>query len=266
MSQDKYRVALEKAFTELGQPARWEYSEIKRLAKTLRVIDERAGGIAGKKILELGSSVGVQLAALAKLEAENCVGLDKFIFPETHESPFRVTPEQLSDLEKVWEANRMEIKPYDLSEVFPFADSTFDIVVCNAVIEHTAGIHKHLFAEARRVLKPGGYFVVTTPNLATLLKRVRFLFGRSPMWDLKDYFETGKQFTGHVREFTVPECRTMFSWSGFEAVVVYARPAYFSWRQLKRPRIWHRVILSWLSWLSPNLGDVIFAVGRKPQG
>lgn len=264
MGQDRYRAALEEAFRELGQPAKWEYSEIKRLAKTLGLIDRRAGGIAGKKILELGSSVGVQLVALAKLGAAECTGFDKFIFPDTHESPFRVTTEQLADLEKVWTANRVQVAPQDLGDSFRSADGAYDIVTCNAVIEHTAGIHKRLFAEVHRVLKPGGYFVVTTPNLATLLKRVRFLFGRSPMWDLKDYFETGTGFTGHVREFTVKECRQMFGWSGFEVVTAYSRPAYFSWRQLKKPHIWHRVIMSWLSWLSPNWGDVIFVVGRRP--
>ncbi len=265
MPQNKYRRALEDAFRALGQPAKWEYSEIGRLSKTLALIDRQAGGIVGKKILELGSSVGVQLVAMSKLGAGECAGLDKFVFPETHESPFRVTSDQLVELKKTWEANRVRILPHDLGDRFPFADGAFDIVTCNAVIEHTAGIHRHLFSEARRVLRPGGHFIFTTPNLAMLLKRLRFIFGRSPLWDLKDYFKTGPQFTGHVREFTVKECRQMLEWSGFEAVAVHSRPTYFFWHWLKMPRIWHRVLLQGVSFLSPNWGDLIFAVGRKPR-
>lgn len=260
---DKYVTALDSSFAELGKLAKSERSEARRLALTLRLMDEGVG-LEGKNILELGCSVGVLLTALGKLKA-HAQGLDKFVFPETHDSPFRLAPEEFEQAQKVWRANGVSVAPHDLAQKLPFADNTFDCVVCNAVVEHVQGIHKQLFAEVLRVLKPGGRFVFTTPNLAMLLKRVRFIFGRSPNWDIKDYFETGSQFTGHVREFTVLECEQMLKWSGYAEIKVFSRPTYFFWHQLKMPKLWHRVFLQGVSLISRNMGDLIFASGRKAQ-
>ena len=51
------------------------------------------------------------------------------------------------------------------SEKLPFPDASFDVVTCIEVIEH---IHPYyalrMLLEARRVLKPEGKLVVTTPN------------------------------------------------------------------------------------------------------
>lgn len=45
----------------------------------------------------------------------------------------------------------------------PFGDATFDVVVTSNVLEHV-DTPDALFAEVRRVLKPGGLFVNKTPN------------------------------------------------------------------------------------------------------
>jgi len=49
---------------------------------------------------------------------------------------------------------------YDL----PFADSSFDLVTCNVVMEHL-GEPKKALAEVARVLVRGGALVINTPNL-----------------------------------------------------------------------------------------------------
>jgi ubiquinone/menaquinone biosynthesis C-methylase UbiE len=56
----------------------------------------------------------------------------------------------------------------------PFADSTFNLVTANMVLEHTTD-PASLFAEVHRVLRPGGRFVVHTPNAqgyTTILTRL----------------------------------------------------------------------------------------------
>lgn len=45
----------------------------------------------------------------------------------------------------------------------PFADNEFDLVWCAEVIEHLKD-PAFTAAEVRRILKPGGQFIVTTPN------------------------------------------------------------------------------------------------------
>lgn len=51
----------------------------------------------------------------------------------------------------------------DLLEL-PFEDNSFDIVTCREVIEHVEDEQKAL-KEIKRVLKPHGYLLITTPNL-----------------------------------------------------------------------------------------------------
>ena len=44
----------------------------------------------------------------------------------------------------------------------PFAPGSFDAVLCNQVLEHVP-TPQHIFAEAARVLRPGGVLLLTTP-------------------------------------------------------------------------------------------------------
>jgi len=48
-------------------------------------------------------------------------------------------------------------------ETLPFESELFDVVVTNHVVEHTPNQGKHI-AEVRRVLKPGGFIYLATPN------------------------------------------------------------------------------------------------------
>ena len=45
----------------------------------------------------------------------------------------------------------------------PFADRTFDSVVCFELIEHVEE-HRRVLSEARRMLRPGGILLISTPN------------------------------------------------------------------------------------------------------
>jgi ubiquinone/menaquinone biosynthesis C-methylase UbiE len=49
----------------------------------------------------------------------------------------------------------------------PFADASFDCVICSQVIDRVPR-DDALFAELSRVLRPGGLFILATPDSATL--------------------------------------------------------------------------------------------------
>lgn len=62
----------------------------------------------------------------------------------------------------------------DLDEPLPFRDETYDLVICCEGIEHLE--HQYGFArELARVLKTGGRLILTTPNIANIASRLRFL-------------------------------------------------------------------------------------------
>jgi SAM-dependent methyltransferase len=59
----------------------------------------------------------------------------------------------------------------DLSqEVLPFNDDEFDFVYCSEVLEHLRK-PETLLKEVKRILKPKGYFLITTPNEPNLFQR-----------------------------------------------------------------------------------------------
>lgn len=83
------------------------------------------------------------------------------------------------------------------SEPLPYPDANFDFVTCSEVVEHLEN-YRGLIREASRVLKPGGLFVVTTPNVLNAFSRARYLvsgfanlFGPLPVKNDKLYSAGG---------------------------------------------------------------------------
>jgi Methyltransferase domain len=62
---------------------------------------------------------------------------------------------------------------------FPAAGGDFDLVIWNRDLDTVKNLG-HALREVRRVLRPGGIFVVAVPNLAALHNRLLLLAGRQP--------------------------------------------------------------------------------------
>lgn len=89
--------------------------------------------------------------------------------------------------------NGVEIAKLDLEEdTFPFGDHTFDVIICNQVFEHLKQIY-HPLDEIYRVLKPGGHFIFSVPNLSSFHNRIMLLLGMQP--------SSIRLFGPHVRAF-----------------------------------------------------------------
>lgn len=113
----------------------------------------------------------------------------------------------------------------------PFADSSFDFLCCNQVLEHVFETEK-LLREFRRVLTPQGICVVSVPNLASWINRIVVLFGGQPLGSeigtesvTYGFWPTFlqsrlKQFTpsGHIRDFSPRGLKDITAACGFEAL------------------------------------------------
>lgn len=65
------------------------------------------------------------------------------------------------------------------TEVLPMDTASMDVIICNQVFEHL----KNIFApmdEIARVLKPGGNFIISVPNLSSFHNRIMLLLGLQP--------------------------------------------------------------------------------------
>jgi ubiquinone/menaquinone biosynthesis C-methylase UbiE len=164
-------------------------------------------------------------------------------------------------------------RPYSFShnnveEGIPFPDSSLDIVFCGELLEHLYDPDAFL-AECHRVTVPGGFLVVTTPNLQAWYNRLLFLAGVQPL-----FYETSTRSTaigagplrrlkrgttpvGHVRVFNHRALRDILSSQGFHVVAV--RGAVFA--SLPRPiraidRVFDRV---------PSLASILVVTSKSVE-
>jgi len=88
-------------------------------------------------------------------------------------------------------------------EKLPFEDDSFDIILLSEVFEHLRIDLIFTISEIRRVLKPGGKFILSSPNFFEYFKLKRLLFkGKT-----SEIFNAYKKLhdlghMGHVREYT----------------------------------------------------------------
>src|SRR3989344_45334 len=79
------------------------------------------------------------------------------------------------DIEKAYPDGQI----IDANHPLPFADNTFDLIWCSEVIEHLIN-PQITISEFRRVLKPNGLVILTTPNSYFWLYRILRPFGLTP--------------------------------------------------------------------------------------
>lgn len=133
----------------------------------------QAADMVSGTVLEIGAGMGYGIKHIAP-KADRYMTIDKF--------PVEIDP--------AWtnvEFQQMEIPPLSGME-----DNTYDYVVSFQVIEHIQDDHQYT-KEIHRVLKPGGKFIVTTPNKKMSITRNPWHIREYTIQELKDLL--GKYFS-----------------------------------------------------------------------
>ena len=99
--------------------------------------------LPGERVLDLGSGSGMDVFAAAAH-----VGPGGFV------TGVDITPEQLAKSERLRREEHVSFRRARIEEL-PFADGSFDAVISNGVVNLSAD-KPRVFAEAARVLRPGG--------------------------------------------------------------------------------------------------------------
>lgn len=152
---DKYQKRGNQNWREMHarDPRRYNAYQQARYEWIMRV----AGDLRGKSVLDLGCGGGSLTYLMAKKGAE-VVGVEY----EAEGLAFARQNLASADPFNHLRYNLVQGSAYDL----PCEDNSFDVVVSCEVIEHLE-TPERMLAEAKRVLKPGGRLVLTTPYRLT---------------------------------------------------------------------------------------------------
>jgi SAM-dependent methyltransferase len=116
-------------------------------------------------------------------------------------------------------------------EKLPFDDESFDGILFNEIFEHMRINLIFTFSEIRRVLRPGGTMLMSTPHLACLQGILNFVLRGRASGNSGDLYTEYEKLTkighmGHVREYTVYEICEFLHRMGFRARGLIYRGQY----------------------------------------
>lgn len=119
--------------------------------------------------------------------------------------------------------------PANLSQPLPWPDAFFDAALSVEGIEHLENPHLFL-REVNRVLKDGGWLVLTTPNIVSLRSRVRFLGSGFFHRDSMPLNETARHGLHHIGLRSFPQLRYDLHTLGFqlhEVAATHVKPVSY---------------------------------------
>lgn len=108
----------------------------------------------------------------------------------------------------------VKVIDYDPFESDGAMPERFDVITVMAVLEHYPHSLKVFMKNVKTLLRADGRIYLEVPNIAYLPRRIRFLFGQSPLTSLEDIFRSDVPFIGHHHEFTMSELRNLAQLSG----------------------------------------------------
>jgi len=178
-----------------------------RFLRTLSIVPEGRGSV-----LELGANPYF-LTLLLKRYREYDVQLANY---------FGHGKEGVQEIrnEKYGEVHRFHYKEFNIEESrFPYESERFDGVLFCEILEHLTQDPVGAIAEIHRVLKPGGWMVLTTPNAVRRHNLIDLVRGRNFYDPYSGYGPYGR----HNREYTASELHELLTSNGYVVEVLETR-------------------------------------------
>jgi len=138
-------------------------------------------------------------------------------------------------------------------EPLPFQKDFFDVIIAAEVIEHIFDTDIFL-KKIKSCLKPKGSLILTTPNLATLGRRILLLVGRNPLIEVSWRRETA----GHIRYFVRDSLFALLRQHGFKVEIFTSDVVNFTNSG--------SIFIKWLARLCPTLGKSLIVKAVQTDG
>lgn len=142
---------------------------------------------------------------------------------------------------------------FDDKAEMPFDDNFFDIIVAGEIIEHIYDTDFFL-KEIKRLLKPEGKLIISTPNIASLGRRLFLLVGKNPIIEISP---NESDSSGHIRYFTFETLEGLLSKNGFRCLKRQSDIVNFSNNRLLKSRLLARIF--------PHIGQSIIAMYQNKK-
>ena len=168
----------------------------------------------GKRILEIGSYLGVVSISLKKLGFD----VSAYDIPEFHLS------KKLRDL---YQKNGIVFSGGNLrNKSLPYENNYFDAVIICETLEHLNFNPLPIIHEINRIIKPEGLLYIAMPNIARINNRVKLIMGKSIHNPIEDFFrqmdKKENMLVGlHWREYSLAETVKIINAMGFENQKAY---------------------------------------------
>ncbi len=233
----------------IKDPAEREYTmaHMRRFIGTLQRIPPPQS--SSDRLLELGS-----LLHLSPAIKKFC-GYSEVYVADFWDSDEKMVLETIAQNEGS-ESYTFELHNFNVErDPFPWEDNHFNVALCCELLEHLQSDPMRMLWECNRVLAPGGFLLLTTPNIVSARSLEGVLIGCAPY--LLSQYNRRTPVDQHNREYAPYEVGVALAAAGFTVV------------ELETEDVWMRSnpaiieLLKEVELSTDNRGDNIFALARK---